>query len=49
MACLLQEMDDWIESEPPDLDDDHPSKEEIAAYEESQEAHKDKVSRGVKY
>jgi cohesin complex subunit SA-1/2 len=44
MACLLQELDSWIESEPPELESDHPSEEEISAFEEAEKEHIEKVS-----
>jgi len=44
MACLRQEFEDWAESEP-ELEKDHPTEEEVAAFEEAEKEYHAKVRR----
>lgn len=41
MACLRQLYDEWIDNEPQDIDDDHPSDEQMLAFETAEKAHKE--------
>jgi hypothetical protein len=41
MACLRQLYDEWIDNEPQDIDDDHPSEEQMLAFENAEKAHKE--------
>ena len=42
MACLRQDFEDWAESEP-ELEKDHPTEEEMAAFEEAEKQYHGKV------
>ena len=39
MACLRTSFDDWLNSEPEDLESDRPTDEEMAEFEEAEKAH----------
>lgn len=41
MACLRQLYDEWIDNEPQDIDDDHPSDEQMVAFETAEKSHKE--------
>lgn len=42
MACLRTSFDDWLNSEPEDIESDRPSDEEMAAYEYAEKVHREK-------
>jgi hypothetical protein len=44
MACLRQLYDEWIDNEPQDIDDDHPSNEQMLAFETAEKAQKEHLS-----
>jgi hypothetical protein len=48
MACLRQDYEDWADHEPDELDS-RPSEEEVAAFEEAEKSHTDKVSQEIEY
>ena len=43
MACLMQLYEDWLESEPDELDSDRPTEEEMQAFEWAEKRHAKKV------
>ena len=44
MVCLCRQFEKWLEAEPEDLENDHPTEEELEAFEEAETAHRDMVS-----
>lgn len=45
MATLQQSYVEWVLDEPGDLENDHPTDEEMAAFEEAEREHKEQVSK----
>ena len=43
MVGLRTSFDDWINAEPEEPEDDHPSEEDMEAFEKDEKAHKEKV------
>ena len=44
MACLRLSFENWLNNEPEELDTDHPTEAQMAAFEESERRHEALVS-----
>ena len=47
MSCLCEDFDHWTNSEPEEIESQHPTEDEMAAFEEAEKRHKEQVCIGT--